>query len=287
MALVNYHSHTHFCDGKAHPEEFIKAAVEKGFTAYGISSHAPVPFRSEWNMNREDVTEYIDIIDDLKIRYKDRIEIYKGFEIDYIEGFWSYTDSFLSDLHLDYFIGSVHYIERLDDGSFFCFDGKPGNFFETADQYYKRDFRKIIEQYYYNVRQMVINDKPDIIGHVDKIKMHNTIEVYLDENESWYKKQVEDTLDVISSAGSIVEVNTRGLYRHDPPLLYPGQWILKRMKEKKIPAMVNSDSHHPSEINLGYDIAFRALYEAGFSTVRALLGGKWQDVEFDKNGIRL
>lgn len=287
MSLVNYHSHTHFCDGKAKPEDFIRAAIDKGLTAYGFSPHAPVPFRSGWNMQRDDVEEYMELVDNIKIKYKDKIEVYKGFEIDYIDGFWSYTDSFLSDLQLDYFIGSVHYIERLDDGTFFCFDGRPEQFFETVEDYYRGDFKKVVTLYYHNVRQMVINDKPDIIGHVDKIKMHGSVQDYLDENESWYKKEVEDTLDLISSTSSVVEINTRGLYKHNPPLLYPGKWIVKRLKEKKIPVMVNSDSHHPDEITAGYDIAFKTLEEAGFNRVRALLGGKWVDVEFDGSGLKI
>ena len=41
---TNYHSHCSFCDGKAPMEEFIKEAIRQGFSAYGISSHAPLPF---------------------------------------------------------------------------------------------------------------------------------------------------------------------------------------------------------------------------------------------------
>ena len=44
--LTNYHSHTSFCDGKAPMEAFIAEAVRQGFTSYGVSSHAPLPFRT-------------------------------------------------------------------------------------------------------------------------------------------------------------------------------------------------------------------------------------------------
>ena len=43
MNLTNYHSHCSFCDGQAPAEEFVKSAISAGFTAYGISSHAPLP----------------------------------------------------------------------------------------------------------------------------------------------------------------------------------------------------------------------------------------------------
>jgi acyl-[acyl-carrier-protein]-phospholipid O-acyltransferase/long-chain-fatty-acid--[acyl-carrier-protein] ligase len=44
MNLTNYHSHTLYCDGRAGMEDFIRFAISRGFTSYGISSHAPLPF---------------------------------------------------------------------------------------------------------------------------------------------------------------------------------------------------------------------------------------------------
>jgi len=52
MNLTNFHSHCDFCDGKAPMEEFVTNAIEMGFTAYGISSHSPLPFPTQWNMDR-------------------------------------------------------------------------------------------------------------------------------------------------------------------------------------------------------------------------------------------
>mgnify|MGYP002240907403 CR=1 FL=1 len=42
--LTNYHSHCLYCDGRANMEDFIRFAISEGFTSYGISSHAPLPF---------------------------------------------------------------------------------------------------------------------------------------------------------------------------------------------------------------------------------------------------
>ena len=57
--LYNFHSHTQFCDGRAVMEDFVKAAVELGFTDYGFSPHSPIPFASPCNMSHEAVKEYI------------------------------------------------------------------------------------------------------------------------------------------------------------------------------------------------------------------------------------
>lgn len=46
--LTNYHSHCLYCDGRANMEDFIRFAISEGFSSYGISSHAPLPFSTAW-----------------------------------------------------------------------------------------------------------------------------------------------------------------------------------------------------------------------------------------------
>ena len=173
MPWVNYHSHSNYCDGEAEPEHYIKEALRKGFHAYGCSSHAPVSFRSHWNMPGERLQEYLNELAQIKNKYKDHIQVYAGLEIDYFDGQEVQSRGYLKDLTLDYRIGSVHYLDPLSDGSYFCFDGKPDGFFKHIDSLYNNDFKKAIMKYYHHVRQMVEHDAPDVIGHLDKIKMHN------------------------------------------------------------------------------------------------------------------
>jgi histidinol-phosphatase (PHP family) len=286
MPFLNYHSHSYYCDGKASPEDFVKAAVEKGFPAYGFSSHAPVPFTSRWNMEMGNLPVYLEDIAKIKRAYSGIIEIYTGLEVDYIDGIWGYRSTDLGNYPLDFYIGSVHYIGRFPDGSFFCFDGgQPDNFFKGIEVIYQNDFRKAITTFYQAEMQMVENEKPDVIGHMDKIKMHNAVMPYLNEQDDWYVGLVEDTLDIVQKTGCIVEVNTRGLYKHNPSLLYPAEWILKRIYLRKIPVLINSDSHYPTEIDLGFVEVAKLLKQIGFRTLRVLLRGKWQDVAFDETGI--
>jgi histidinol-phosphatase (PHP family) len=285
MPWANFHSHSLFCDGKAAPEDFIVAAIKKGFPAYGYSSHAPVPFPSLWNLAPEKLQDYLDEINRLKIKFAGEIQIYTGLEIDYIEGLWGHQLSGLKDTPIDYFIGSVHYIGQFPNGSHFCFDGQPDAFFEGIELLYHNDFRKAITLYYNSVMQMVETDKPDVIGHLDKIKMHNAVHPYLAGEEKWYTNLVEETLEVIRQKGCMIEVNTRGLYKHIPPVLYPGTWVLKRIYQKKIPVILNSDSHHPDEIDLGFAYAAKLLREIGFKLLKVLLDGKWQEKAFNDEGL--
>ena len=81
--LTNYHSHCSMRDGRAPMEDFVREAVRRGFTSYGISSHAPLPFPAVWTLDRGDVTAYLSEIERLKCSYAGRIELYAGMEIDY------------------------------------------------------------------------------------------------------------------------------------------------------------------------------------------------------------
>ena len=285
MAWVNFHSHSIFCDGKANPEDYVIRAIEKGFPVYGFSAHAPVPFASVWNMPAEKLSEYFNEINRIKNRYFDEIQVYTGLEVDYIEGLWGCQASGLRTKQTDFFIGSVHYIGQYPDGTYFCFDGQPEAFFRGIEMIFHNDFKKAVSVYYHSVIRMTEIDKPDIIGHLDKIKMHSSVRPYVKEEEKWYTGLVEDTLEVIRKTGCMVEVNTRGLYKHNPPLLYPGPRVLKRLYRKRIPVVFNSDAHHPDEIESGFAFAAELLQDIGFKTVRVLLDGKWQDKKFNKQGL--
>jgi histidinol-phosphatase (PHP family) len=285
MPWVNFHSHSLFSDGKAAPDEFIKSAISKGFPAYGFSCHSPVPFQTSWNMEAGKLGDYLHEISRIKLVYQDIIEVYCGLELDYINGVPHLPVSELKNMGCDYILGSVHFIDQYPDGSWFSFDGKPDIFFRGIEIIYNNDFRKAISAYYEKTRMMVDRDCPDIIGHMDKIKMHNSVKPYFDEEEIWYRKQLEETLDLIAEKGCIIEVSTRGLYKHDPPLLYPDAWVIRQACMRKIPVMLNSDAHHPDDIDQCFEDTALILKESGYKTVRVLKEGSWQDLPFNGTGI--
>nr|WP_321452216.1 PHP domain-containing protein [uncultured Carboxylicivirga sp.] len=84
MKYFSFHTHSHFCDGKAPMKDVCKRAVAEGLSAIGFSSHAPVPFSSTWAMKFEDALEYRKAIDQFKYEYKNQLNIYAALEADYI-----------------------------------------------------------------------------------------------------------------------------------------------------------------------------------------------------------
>jgi histidinol-phosphatase (PHP family) len=273
VILTNYHSHSHYCDGKGSQEEQVQGALAQGLRAFGFSSHCPVPFENQWSMKAERLADYLAETRALKAKYEGQIELYTGLEVDFIPEIVGPTHFPM----LDYCVGSVHYVGLNQFGKPWEIDGSSVEFLECLDALYGGDIRAVLQKYYGIIRQMVETDPPQIMGHLDKIKMHNTARPLFDESESWYVDEVEQTLQSIVKAGIIVELNTRGNYKRGLDL-YPSGWIIKRMKQLQIPICINSDSHRPEEITSSFPLAFQTAKEAGYEEVRVLLEGKWQDI---------
>ncbi len=278
---TNYHSHSHYCDGSGSPEEQVLGAIEQGVSAFGFSTHSPVPFESGWNMKAERLDAYLKETQLLKEKYADRVELYIGLEVDYIPH--SCGPNLYKD-RLDFTLGSIHYLDNDAQGMPLEIDGSTTGFMNGLADMYDYNIQTMLEKYYAYFRKMVSEDKPDIVGHLDKIKMHNINNALFDENDVWYVDAVQETLEAIAQSGCIVEVNTRGVYkRNQKP--YPSLQILKQMKALEIPIMINSDSHHPTEITAKYAKTAEILQQVGYKTVRVLLGGQWQDIPFSLHGL--
>ena len=59
---ANYHTHSTWCDGKDSPEAMVRAALEKGFSALGFTSHALLPHADPWTLQPHTVAPYVDEI---------------------------------------------------------------------------------------------------------------------------------------------------------------------------------------------------------------------------------
>ena len=142
MQLSNYHSHCTFCDGRSTPEDFIKFAVAHGFRAYGFSSHSPLPFETFWNMSKDDMPEYLTEIERLKKKYSDRLEIYVGLEIDFLDKSYNASIPYFRNLPLDYRIGSIHFLpiaqQRYAFTVFVNLVSVPSTFFRSHSRLRKR-----------------------------------------------------------------------------------------------------------------------------------------------------
>ncbi len=265
MNLFNLHTHSYFCDGKEEPEEYVTQAIELGFHTLGFSSHAPVPFENNFSLKEDKMEEYFSTIRALGEKYKDKINILLSMEIDFIPGITRNFAEFSKAGNLDYTIGGVHLVRNKEIEELWFIDGSKQETYDNGLQkLFKGHIRRGVEAYYNQIIEMVATQKPDIIAHLDKIKMHNKNR-YFTEEENWYKDIVWKTLKFIADeSDSIVEVNTRGLYKKRCGTFFPGPEILEQIHHLKIPVTLSSDAHQPEELNGYYEEALKLMKEIGF-----------------------
>jgi histidinol-phosphatase (PHP family) len=277
----NYHSHSKYCDGKGELSEYLLVARSHKIVSMGFSSHAPLPFPCAWCMKAEDLGAYFEDVEHLRFQNHD-LEIYKSLEIDFVPGV---SSPFMYRDLLDYTIGSIHFVDQFADGRRWEIDNTLAVFREGLENIFKGSIRDAVVRYLELTREMIFASAPDIVGHLDKIKMHNLEGKFFDETETWYRHEIEKTLKLIRTGNLIVEVNTRGLYKKKADSTYPSPWILEKIKDLGIPITLSSDAHHTSEIMGVFHETAGALFRQGFRTLSVMTEGKWQQLPFNEHGI--
>ncbi|MFH1295965.1 MAG: histidinol-phosphatase [Bacteroidota bacterium] len=292
--LGNLHTHTNFSDGSSPPEDYINEAIKEGFSVLGFTDHSPVPFPNTFAIPEGGLGEYVEAIMNLMtppdlpfegrnkspsgdLGVKSGIELLLGLEYDYIPGLTVSISELRKAFPFDYIIGSVHLIRNTHPGLIWFIDGsKAATYDHGLRDVFGGDVQKAVTAYWRQLQKLVVQEQPDIIGHLDKIKMHNHNR-YFREDEPWYVALAEETLDLIKQSGAVVEVNTRGIYTQRSDSLYPGPGLLKKVLVQKIPITLTSDAHSPAELCLYFRETEEILKEIGFSSKWILNTKGWQE----------
>ena len=270
---TNYHSHCTFCDGKNTPAEFVEAAIAQGFYSYGISSHAPVSFDTNWCMQAADLPVYMQELQALKEKYANQIALAIGLEIDFLHEHHHPAIPFFADLPLDYRIGSVHMLADMQ-GELTDLDVAPATFKTVVKEHFANDLVEVIKAYFRQKQKMIELGGLDIVGHIDKISM-NALYCEPDiTSQHWYKRAVEDALETALSHQVMVEINTKAFTHRG--LFFPNEQHFHVIREMGLSVLVNSDSHAIDKMTSGRRDALKRLYEAGIYTVMERESGTWQ-----------
>ncbi len=268
MIKYNFHTHSLFSDGSAAPEAYIKEAIRQQFKGLGFTEHSSLPFDNTFALKNGNEKAYCKEINRLKKEYKSELEVFLALEADYIPSISKSFSELKNSLGLDYIIGSVHLVKGAtpDSGLWFIDGPKIEIYDEGIKAVFNGDIKTAITTYWHQVNSMIESEDFDIIGHLDKIKMHNKGR-WFNESDTWYVALIDETIDLIKQKDLIVEVNTRGIYKGRSNSLFPGNSILTKLAQKGIRIMLNSDAHHPEEISLYFNEAVETLKECGYNSV--------------------
>ncbi len=278
MTGFNFHMHSNFSDGGKPAEAYVQEAIRQGMTDLGFSDHAPMPFINTFSIQPGNFEPYCLEINRLKNVYADKLNIFLGLEIDFIPGMMDDFTRLIQQGKLDYSIGSVHLIGQGKEENLWFTDGPNIQTYDAGLQtFFGGDIRKAVKAFYHQTNQMIESQTFDVIGHFDKVKMHNQNR-YFTEDEKWYVNLVFETLGLIKQKGLIVEVNTRGIYKKRSDSFFPSDFILSKMNELDIPVIISSDAHQPEELQLLFGKAMEAVRKAGYHETMRLTKNGWVGV---------
>jgi histidinol-phosphatase (PHP family) len=247
-------------------DTMIRAAIGYGFRAIGFSEHSYAPLQSSYCMPPEKTDDYFREIREARERYKGKIRVFGGFELD--------KDSELPDDRPDYIIASVH--ELMCGDINYPVDWSESIQRELAEVKYGGDMFSVWQEYYGEVVRHVERSRPDIIGHFDLITKYSLV----DESDPGYMELAAGAAVRCMETCDTFELNTGAIARHLRTVPYPADFILRKIKEKGCRVIITSDCHFPDRMTCWFSEAEDYLGALGFrQDPHADLNEKVKDIE--------
>ena len=258
--LQNLHTHSTYCDGRDTTEEMVQCAIELGFDSLGFSGHSYMHYSPNHSMSLEGTRAYKADVAALKQKYKDKIDIYCGLELD-IYSEVEYTD-------YDYVIGTAHYFHIGD--SYIGFDRSAAVVRSIIRDYFNSDGLKYAEKYYSLMARLADFNNIDIVGHFDLITKWSEQEHFFNEDDPRYRTAALEALEVLAKKIPLFEMNTGAVARGYRTTPYLSPFILKALREMGAGITISSDCHDRRYLDHSFDDALELLRTYGFKEVYRL-----------------
>lgn len=280
MIRTTYHTHNRYCDGEGEIAAYAQVAAAAGLAALGVSSHAPLDFPDEAAMRAADLSAYCADVARVRAAWRGRLDVHLALEFDYIperhDALWALVAAY----PFEYLIGSVHFIGTTAGGTPWAYDLTRRGFEDGLRRQFGGEIRRLVGAYYERVRALAAWGRAAIVGHLDRVKKWNDGGRYFREDEPWYVREVEATLQACARADLIVELNTAG-WRDAVRSPYPSPWILRRCRARGIRLLVTTDAHTPAQVTDHHADAEALLREAGCTEVAMVHHGAWTTAPLD------
>ncbi|AXX90672.1 histidinol phosphate phosphatase [Arcobacter suis] len=245
---IDLHNHTILCNHATNSvDEYVQRAIELGIDEYGFADHAPMNYDPKYRMDISQKQQYEKWVLDAKEKYKDKIKILLGYEVDYLDGY--ILDEIIKS-KVDYLIGSVHFLRNKSD--MWGFDNP-----EFIGVYKSKDIDSIWIEYFDAIKSMAKTGLFDIVGHFDLIKVFK----FLPKKD--IRLIAKDALLEIKKSNMVLEINPAGL-RKPINETYPSKQLLELAFEMQIDITFGSDAHSTDQVGFMYDKALLLATEVGY-----------------------
>lgn len=257
------HMHTPLCKhAYGEPEEYASWALRRGLQGIIFTCHCPMPngFWPHVRMSDAEFDEYVAMVERCRERFAGDLEVRLGIESDYFPGYEGWIETLHQRADFHYCLGSVH------------FQGP-----EYGKRFHQQDAVAFRKSYWENLAVSAETSLFDCLAHPDLIKNYKT--------ESWnFAEQKEDiiaALDRIAKTGVAMELNTSGIHKRFPEM-NPGILMLQLMRERHIPVVIGSDSHHPTRVGESFLMGLELLRDAGYDKVSVFEKRQRKDLSLEK-----
>jgi histidinol-phosphatase (PHP family) len=245
VSLHGGHSGDFCAHGHDTLREMLEAAVDYGFTTFGVTAHSPAidpKFLYEEEVDaglgvdelantfRNYAAESLLLVDE----FNDRIEVLRGAEVEVVpeSGFADAALGLKREYDLDYLVGSVHWVDEMP------FDTNRADFDKAVAN--RGGLAPFVLRYYELLGEMIEQVTPEVIGHFDLPRLFSEGAPELESTE--VKSAVGTVLERAKSAGTILDLNVGALGK-ELATPYPAPWIVRLADDIGVPFCFGDDSH--------------------------------------------
>lgn len=248
------HVHSPFCPHGSSDsfDMYIERALENGINEITFTEHMPLTVekdpspRNNSAMDEETLVKYLEEVKKIKEKYKDRIKINVGVEVDYLEGEEENIKKLLNKYgeSIEDSILSVHTLR---------YNNKYYPIGSGVDELKKLvnelgSVEKLYELYYETILKSIECDlgkyKPKRIGHPTLVRKYR--ENF--PNEIYNLDILNGVINALKKYNLEIDINTSGLRKEKCREIYPWGIFMKLLLKNKIPMVLGSDSHESCDV---------------------------------------
>jgi histidinol-phosphatase (PHP family) len=265
--MIDYHLHTLFCNhAVGGMNRYIQSAIDLGLREICFLDHLTIQKTDPGlSMTPEEVPYYFNAVQVLKQKYRDKISIKAGLEVDFNPVFTDFFQDIIGTFAFDVIAASLHFPDGLDIVSH-----------RSAWRHGEKDVDDVYELYFDHLKKMLDYRYFDVICHIDLIKKFGQ------KPSRSFEKEFDEILSIIKDKNLTVEVNTSG-YDHPVGDIYPSLDILKKCHEQGIRITLGSDAHHPANVGKHFERVVPTLLSIGYRKLTSFTKRKWGEIPIPPN----
>jgi histidinol-phosphatase (PHP family) len=271
--MIDSHTHSKYSKHAIGTiEDIVVSAIENKIQYLTITDHAPFSIDINNRLLENELKSYFDDINSVQSKYSKDITILKGLEVDFVPQYKNYTENLISNMELDFVIGSVHFI---------FLENKRVNIWDIENIHDE----KLIAQYFLYLKELIQSNLFDTIGHPDAILRGGI-------SEDIYCDNFYPLIELMQNTNTSYELNTSGLRKSTYDIKtnnknkgiwnFPSKSLLSILNDNNISFTIGSDAHKPNQINMGIQTILKIVKTIGIEKISYYQNRNIIHVDIDK-----